>query len=375
VNYNPYAPPQAAVPQYAPAQIGTGQPQPWEIGEVINNAFEAFKANWVVLVFSPLLAGLLIMPAFVPFIILIATGSVEPLSAEYWLAYSGSYLLMLIPGSFFYAGLYKIALSAARGERPDFGLLFSGGNRFIAMLGTSYVLVFLVLLGYAFLIVPGVILALGLSMSVMYVIDQNMGPIDAMKASWSATEGHKTHLFLLGLVAMGMYLCGYIACGVGLLVVMPILMVTHAIVYLRMSGRGVPVPMYGMQPAYGGQYAPPGYPPPAPYGPPPGFGGAAQGGQGGYGGPQGGQGGFGGPQGPQGGQGGFGGPQGGQGGGFGGPQGGPGGQQGGPPGGQGGPPPGGGGGFGGGGGYGPPGGGGGGGFGGGGGGYGPPGGS
>jgi uncharacterized membrane protein len=358
VNYNPYAPPQVAVQPYAQAPYGAGQPQPWEIGEVINAAFEAFKANWVVLVFSPFLAGLLITPAFVPMIVLLASGVVDPNTPEFFGTYAATLLVLFVPLSFFYVGIFKIALSAARGERPDFGLLFSGGSRFLAMMGTFYLMWLLLSFAFAMLFVPGVFLALALSMSAMFVVDQNMGPIEAMKASWAATEGHKMHLFLLGLVSFGMYLCGYIACGLGLFVVTPILLVTHAIVYLRISGRGGPAPL-GLQPAYGGQYAAPGYGPPAAYGPPGGFGGPPQGG-----GPPGGQGGFGqggsgggfgqggggfgqGGQGGQGGsgpggfgQGGFGG--GGQGGGYG------------PPGGQGGPPPGGGGGFGGGGGYGPP---------------------
>jgi hypothetical protein len=375
VNYNPYAPPQAAVQQYAPAQSGAGQPQPWEIGEVLSAAFEAFKANWVVLVFTHLLSMVLgFIPSMVP-VIFVAAGVVDMGSGEYWGIYSGSMIGLLIMDAFLYVGLYRISISAARGERPDFSMLFGGGDRFLSMLGTWLLLIPIVGFGYVFFVVPGVILGLGLFMSILFVVDQNMGPIDAMKASWAATQGHKMHLFLFGLVAVAMAIGGYIACLVGIFAVLPIISVASALIYLRISGRGGPPPAFAMAGAYGGQYPPPGGygGPPAGYGGPPqgGFGGPQGGGGGGFGGPQGGGGGgFGGPQGGGGG-GGFGGPQGGGGyggpqggGGYGGPQGGGGG--GGPQGGgggQGGPPPGGGGGYGpppgGGGGYGPPGGGGG----------------
>ena len=313
MNYNPYAPPQAAVQPYTPLQPGTGQPQPWEIGEVIALAFEAFKGNWVVLIVSQIVVGALVMvPAIVPGILL-ATGAVDPTSAAGLALRFASLVAILTLDLFFCVGLYRISLAAARGQRPELSLLFSGGDRFLAMLGAFFLLLLLVAVGYALLIVPGIIVGLGLFMSLMFVIDQNLGPVDALKASWAATQGHKLHLFLFALVGCAMMLGGYIACFVGVLVVIPILSVAHAIVYLRLSGRGAPA--FGMPAVYPAQAYP----------------------QQGYGAPQGG--GYG-PQGGQGGpQGGFGGP---------GPQGGYGPPQGG---GQGGPPPGGGG-------YGPPGGGG-----------------
>ena len=45
MNYNPYVPPQAGPPQ-APGPQQAGGPQPWEIGEVLTNAWEIYKANW-----------------------------------------------------------------------------------------------------------------------------------------------------------------------------------------------------------------------------------------------------------------------------------------------------------------------------------------
>ena len=334
MNYNPYAPPQAAPPNVSPPQPGQGPPQPWEIGEVVNSAFEAFKANWVVLVFGPLVVGFIVMvPAMVPGLLLIA-GALEMGSAPYWAVYSVSMLVTYLLEAFFYVGLYRLSLAAARGERPDFGMIFTGADRFLPMFGTAVLFFLITGFGSVLLIVPGVILWLGLFPSLFFVVDQNMGPIDALKASWSATEGHKAHIFLFGLLSVAMMFGGLMACGVGMLAVVAILSVAMAIIYLRISGRGGPAPAFGMQLGYPGQPYAQGYgPPPGGYGP--------QGG--GYGSPP--QGGYGGPQG------GYGGPQGG----YGGPQGGGGGQGGPPPGGYG--PPGG---YnpGGGGGYGPPGGGG-----------------
>ena len=60
--------------------------------------------------------------------------------------------------------------------------MFSGAGRFLPLLGVLFLTLLAVMLGYALLIVPGIILALGLSFAQFYVVDQKMGPIDALKA-------------------------------------------------------------------------------------------------------------------------------------------------------------------------------------------------
>jgi uncharacterized membrane protein len=287
MNYNPYAPPQAGPPPHPPQAQGAGMPQPWEIGEVISAAFEAFKANWVVLVFAHLLGALLAaVPSLLP-LILVLSGAIDVDSGAYRGIYGACMIVTFTLDVFLYIGLWRISLAAARGERPEFALLFSGGNRFLAMFGTFLLLMLVVGLGWVFLVVPGVILGLGLYMSTLFVVDQNMGPIDAMKASWSATLGHKPRLFVFALLGVGMMIAGYIACLVGVFVVIPILSVASAIIYLRLSGRGAPAPMYGLPaPGFSGGGGYPGQPYAPGYGP-----------QGGYGGPPGGGGGYGGPPG------------------------------------------------------------------------------
>ena len=57
MNYNPYAAPQASPPQ-SPGAPRAGAPQPWEVGEVLSQAWNTFKANWAVLVFSFLVGPL-----------------------------------------------------------------------------------------------------------------------------------------------------------------------------------------------------------------------------------------------------------------------------------------------------------------------------
>ncbi|MBN9167545.1 MAG: hypothetical protein BGO98_33855 [Myxococcales bacterium 68-20] len=286
-NYNPYAYTSPQSPPQ-PARPAAGAPQPWQIGEVIGHAWNMFKPSWPTLVLTQLLSGLLSgIPNYVPGI-LVATRAVEMHSTEYWTIYSVCVFIGLVVAAFFTGGMVKVWCSAARGQTPQFGDMFAGGSRFLPLLAVLFLTLLAVLLGYVLLIVPGIIIGLGVAFAQFYVVDQNMGPIDAMKASWKATKGHKGNIFLFGLVSMLIAFAGYAACCVGGLVSVPLVMVAFATVYTRLSGTAArfddaPPPPQG---GYGYYGSPGGFGGPPGYGPPPG-------GFGGYGGPP--PGGFGGP--------------------------------------------------------------------------------
>ncbi|MEO7110708.1 MAG: hypothetical protein ABI183_09740 [Polyangiaceae bacterium] len=354
MNYNPYAAPQAGPPPMMGAPPGgppQGGAQPWDVGEILSSAFDGFKRTWGVLIGTIVIYAVI---AMIPGLILgglQGAGVIDQDSAQ--IANGIVQLIGLIIGAFFQTGLIRVFVTAARGGQPNIGDLFSGGGKMFHILATQILMGLAILLGFILLIVPGIILALGLAYSNYFVADANLGPIDAMKASWAATNGSKGKLFLFGFVAIFIMIGGIIACCIGVLPAAALLALAQAMIYVRISGRGTT--SGGFDPnAGGGGFAPQGGP-----GMGGGYGGPPAGG--GYGGPPQG-GGYGGP--PQGG-GGYGPPGGGGGGGYGGPpQGGGGGGYGGPPQGGGGMPPGGGapgggGGYGGPPGYGPPGGGGG----------------
>jgi hypothetical protein len=362
VNYNPYAAPQAGPPMMGapPGGPPQGGAQPWDVGEILSSAFEGFKRTWGVLIGTIVIYGVI---AMIPGLILgglQGAGVIDQDSAQ--VANGVVQLIGLIIGAFFQTGLIRVFVAAARGGQPNIGDLFSGGGKMFHILATQFLMGFAILLGFICFIIPGFILELGLAYSNYFVADANLGPIEAMKASWAATNGSKGKLFLFGFVAFFIFIGGMIACCIGILPAAAIVALAQAMIYVRISGRGNTSggfdPNAGgggggfaPQPGMGGGY---GGPPGGGYGGPPaggGYGGPPQGGApggGGYGPPGGGGGapggGYGGP--PQGGGGGM--PPGGGGGAPGGGYGGPPGY--GPPGGGGGAPPGGGGGYGGGGG-------------------------
>jgi hypothetical protein len=283
LNVNPYAPPApptAMAPAFGPSNSG---PVPWEASGLIGQAWSAFKLFWAPLLGAAIVTGFIDqIPGMVPRII-VSSGAL----AEGEPALVGINLVTSIVGlalsSFFSGGLIVMNLKAARGVSPSFGDAFSGGRYFLSMLGVSILTGIIVGLGLLALIVPGIILIYGLMLAPYYVVDQELGAVEAMKASWAATTGQKGSLFVLSLLCGLLLIAGLLACGVGLFVAIPLTALANALAYLHIAGRIEQAPAaYG--PGYG---APAGYAPPAAgYGPP---------GGGGYGSPP--AGGFGGPPG------------------------------------------------------------------------------
>jgi len=261
MEYNPYAAPAAGPSAPHRGMHGGGGPQPWDIGEVLGAGWNAFKANWVVLVFSLFLGRLIPgLPGYFP-AVLVLTGTLQQNTTEYWVVYGGCMVASILIGAFFQSGMIKIWLDAARGKDAQFSDLFAGGPHYFAMLGLNVLETLVLVIGFAIFIVPGVILALGLALAAFYVVDEDMGPIEAMKASWEATAGQKGALFLFSIVCFLLAIAGVMACCFGVFVTLPIAAVAMAIIYLRLSGNGSPPSGYGTPSPYAPPpaYGPPGY--------------------------------------------------------------------------------------------------------------------
>ncbi len=261
MQHNPYAAPAAGPNPPARGRLGGGTPQPWEIGEILGAAWNAFKPNWPTLTMSLLLAQLPpAIPAYTPSVLVVA-GVLKQLTPLYFVVHSVCFVASVLVSSFFHIGLVRIWLAAARGRSPQLGDLFSGGPRYLAMVGCTFLTVLATLLGTALFVIPGLILSLGLAFSAFYVVDQELGPVEAVKASWEATRGQKGALFAVALLFILLTFAGLAACCLGILVTMPIAGIAWTAIYLRISGRevidGGPLP-----------YAPMPYTPPPSYGPP-----------------------------------------------------------------------------------------------------------
>ena len=137
----------------------------------------------------------------------------------------------------FMAGLFKYYLKLIRGEPAGVGDAFSGfGAQTGQLILLSLVQGTLVLAGCLFCLIPGIYLSVAWYFALPLVIDRGLNFWPAMELSRRMVNQHWFLVFaamlVFGLVAM----LGIIACGVGLLVTMPIGMIALIYAYESIFG-------------------------------------------------------------------------------------------------------------------------------------------
>jgi uncharacterized membrane protein len=145
--------------------------------------------------------------------------------------------------SYMIGGIASTALKAARGQPTTFGDPFSGGRFFVPCLTASIVASVAYTIGAALCLIPGLIVACGVCLFPLLIVDQGLSGVDALKRSWEMTKGHRLNLFLLWIVMFFVVLAGELACLFGaLLISYPIGMIAGAWIYLRIKGEPIPQP-------------------------------------------------------------------------------------------------------------------------------------
>lgn len=144
-------------------------------------------------------------------------------------------------GTIICGSIVLMALKAVRGGTPEIGdialgfttnpvgLLIAG---FLVGLGTT--------LGTYMCLIPGLLLGGLWFITTPYMLDRGLGPIEAMGASWNTMKDNLVMaavIFLLSGIAAALGIC---ACGIGILVTMPLLYVTQAIIYEDLTADDQP---------------------------------------------------------------------------------------------------------------------------------------
>jgi hypothetical protein len=212
---------------------------PWEPVEVVKLAWSRFERFWVVPVVAYLIQTVITQVATrVP--VLAIHLDPNPLRSHTVgravLVLGAFFFVTWVLTVFFTIGTWRISLDVARNREPRLGALFSGGDRFLPMLGVYALMGLAFVAGFILLIVPAFWTALAFSQAPLYVVDANMGPIEAMKASMEATKGQKGDIVVLGLLVIGIAIAGLLACCVGVLPASALVYVALAAAYTRMSG-------------------------------------------------------------------------------------------------------------------------------------------
>jgi uncharacterized membrane protein len=91
------------------------------------------------------------------------------------------------------------------------------------------------MIGFALLIIPGLIILVRLSFFGFFILEGEASPVHAIKRSWALTKGRFWQLFAFGIVLGLVNIAGALAIGVGLLVTTPLTLIALAYAYHKLK--------------------------------------------------------------------------------------------------------------------------------------------
>lgn len=120
-------------------------------------------------------------------------------------------------------------------NQNNLNLLFKGVQRIGDTLVAGILYMLAVGVGYFLLIVPGIILACGFSMTFFIMVDNpNISGIDALKESWNMMRGHKWEFFCLWLRFLGWLILCVLTVGIGYIWLSPYMTATFLNYYRKL---------------------------------------------------------------------------------------------------------------------------------------------
>ncbi len=103
----------------------------------------------------------------------------------------------------------------------DYAALFSNGRRIWNYLAVEFLYALIIAAGFILLVIPAFIWGIQFGYARFAVLDEGLGPIEALRRSSELTRDGRSNLFLLGLILAGVNALGCLALGLGLLLTLP----------------------------------------------------------------------------------------------------------------------------------------------------------
>lgn len=141
-------------------------------------------------------------------------------------------IAMLILGGPFALGLAIFFLNISRSQDPRLEQIFQGFQNFGNAVGAYLLMLIFVILWMLLLIFPGIIAAIGYSMTFFIIADDStIGPMDALSKSKKMMYGYKWKFFCLGLRFIGWAILCLFTLGIGFLWLFPYIQTSMAKFY------------------------------------------------------------------------------------------------------------------------------------------------
>jgi uncharacterized membrane protein len=234
---------------------GYGAGQPFSIGEGFTWAWNKFSKNAGALIVATLVYGLIVgVVEGITFFIASALGQTVTTYSDYgngveasatssfgiasWIVLGlGSIVAMII--AFAIQSAYTSSLlEIANGQPVTIGSFFKPRN-LGAVIVAGVIIAILIAIGYVLCVIPGIIVAFLTMFTIFALLDRNLAPIDAIKASVDITRANLGNAILAWLLSALVVAAGVAVCYIGLIVAAPVATLFLVYSYRRLSGGEV----------------------------------------------------------------------------------------------------------------------------------------
>lgn len=144
-------------------------------------------------------------------------------------------LINLVLGLIFGLGYIKNLLQAIDGEEPQFSAYGQMSRKIFTYFFAGLIYGLIVCIGLAFLIVPGIYLAIRLQFFFISIVEENTGVVESLKRSWEITQGASMQLFLLMLVSLGIVIAGFLLFLIGIFIAIPLISLMYCYAFRKLT--------------------------------------------------------------------------------------------------------------------------------------------
>jgi hypothetical protein len=133
-------------------------------------------------------------------------------------------------------GSINLILKVIDGKNPQVKDMYKYPNRVMKVIKTfiaSFLFGLMIVGGLILLVIPGIYLAIRFMFFSYYIVDKDAGIMDSLKMSWKLTNKAVINLFLFDLLIIFLNMLGAIAFGIGLLITVPISLISVTILYRK----------------------------------------------------------------------------------------------------------------------------------------------
>lgn len=200
--------------------------QSFFVSDTLRSAWNILRENTVEVVAIYVVAG--IVPQVIFFFLRQALG--DDLSVFF-------VLIEQLVSVVFSIAVLKAFLDVVQKRKIDVSFIWTDPKRVLNFIAGTVLYALIVIGGLLLLIVPGVIWSIKFRFYAYLIIEENLGPIEALKKSAQLTQGVKWDILAFDMVLGVITLLGLLALVVGLIVAIPLVALAQIVFYLRLAKR------------------------------------------------------------------------------------------------------------------------------------------